>query len=94
LDVKFFISSSLVQFPDGDGPRLAGLEAEVAKDAFIQIFFYNGRSVPGFLENADGADPDTSPALRYADAGGHVYVHTNELAGGTHSDDLPFIAFC
>jgi len=84
--------SALIQFPDGDGLGLTGLQAKLAQDAFILILSHHRRCIPVLLKNADGADPNASPALRYAHARAHVYIHTNELAGRTHGVFFPFRA--
>jgi hypothetical protein len=73
--------SGVVQFPDDDGARITGLQTKFAQNTFIQIFFHHRRLVAVLLKNGDGADPNTPPASRNADAGGHIHIHRNELAG-------------
>jgi hypothetical protein len=72
--------SGVVQFPDGDGARITGLQTKLAQNTFIQVFFHHCRLVAVLLKNGDGANSDTPPASSDADAGGHIHIHSNELA--------------
>jgi hypothetical protein len=77
-------ASALVQLPDGDGLRLAGLKAKVAENAFIEVFIHDLRLVTVLLKNTHGTDPHTSAAPGDADASGHVDTDADEQVGRNH----------
>jgi hypothetical protein len=77
-------ASALVQLPDGDGLRLAGLKAKIAENAFIKVFIHHRRLVTVLLKNTHRTDPHTPAALSDTDACGHVDTDADEQVGRNH----------
>jgi hypothetical protein len=74
------LSSLRIQFHDSDGRRGTALDAQIAKRAFILIFFDDRGMFGLFPENPNGANPDTFSARGDADTFFKINFNSNEFA--------------